>query len=147
MSATETSIQETFNDYFGETSTHVDFEFIDAATDRNFRFTREEETEEYQRCNIRIPGFLPFNEAIHKYSKWGNSAVTFTLYINDVQVCKYRYSPEDVILPNLLSNLTPEEKRVLNGGIYVAKTKSKTIIREIDTHMSRLVRSEFRSYI
>lgn len=143
MSATETNIQSTFDEYFMNPETFVDFCIKE--NDNEFRFSRHEQYMDFEKKDSDSK-FMSFESLMDKHSFWGYKFTTFSLFKNGKEVVRYEYNPDSLILPILLKHLNPKYVKVHDTYIEFKEKQTAKLLREIDTGIMSSIKSEYAKH-
>lgn len=145
MSAIETDIKSTFDDYFDETETFVDFMYIENGN--KFKLSRLEKYIDFKYPDFQIKKFISFQELMDKYSKYGFKNVIFSLTKNGDELIRFEYKPIELILPQFMEKLGYENLIVRDEFIFMKKKKAKTLIESFDNAVINAIKDNYINII
>ena len=141
MSAIETDIKSTFDDYFDEAETFVDFMYIENGN--KFKLSRLEKYIDFKYPDFQIKKFISFQELMDKYSKYGFKNVIFSLTKNGDELIRFEYKPIELILPQFMEKLGYENLIVRDEFIFMKKKKAKTLIESFDNAVVNAIKDNY----
>lgn len=145
MSAIETDIKSTFDDYFDEAETFVDFMYIENGN--KFKLSRLEKYIDFKYPDFQIKKFISFQELMDKYSKYGFKNVIFSLTKNGDELIRFEYKPIELILPQFMEKLGYENLIVRDEFIFMKKKKAKTLIESFDNAVINAIKDNYINII
>ena len=145
MSATETDIKSTFDDYFDEAETFVDFMYIENGN--KFKLSRLEKYIDFKYPDFQIKKFISFQELMDKYSKYGFKNVIFSLTKNGDEMIRFEYKPIEFILPQFMEKLGYENLIVRDEFIFMNKKKAKALIQSFDIAVVNAIKDNYINII
>lgn len=145
MSAIETDIKSTFDDYFDEAETFVDFMYIENGN--KFKLSRLEKYIDFKYPDFQIKKFISFQELMDKYSKYGFKNVIFSLTKNGDELIRFEYKPIELILPQFMEKLGYKNLIVRDEFIFVKKKKAKTLIKSFDNAVINAIKDNYINII
>lgn len=145
MSAIETDIKSTFDDYFDEAETFVDFMYIENGN--KFKLSRLEKYIDFKYPDFQIKKFISFQELMDKYSKYGFKNVIFSLTKNGDELIRFEYKPIELILPQFMEKLGYKNLIVRDEFIFMKKKKAKTLIKSFDNAVINAIKDNYINII
>lgn len=145
MSAIETDIKSTFDDYFDEAETFVDFMYIENGN--KFKLSRLEKYIDFKYPDFQIKKFISFQELMDKYSKYGFKNVIFSLTKNGDELIRFEYKPIELILPQFMEKLGYKNLIVRDEFIFMKKKKAKTLIESFDNAVINAIKDNYINII
>lgn len=139
-----TSMIETFEDYFFEPDTDVNFEFDDPYGNTFELIRRTNQADEYPPSQFqKFKKFVSFNDAMRLYSNFGLNVVTFELHKNGECTVKYVQDPEKITFPALLKYLDPKYYKRTDTGYFFNRKKVKKMLKAIDILTVRSIKEAY----